>query len=133
VPCVWRLSDAKPERHRKMVRHPTSDHCTSKLSICYHQVNFDIPMMANSMGRNSSHGFIIYEYMGEKCLFLNIKIKIVLMNVMEILNWVLMAGLVALSVWVYQDASARRVEKRWKWALLMLLNPFALKKYMKLR
>jgi len=56
-----------------------------------------------------------------------------MMNVLDILNWVLMAGLVVLSVWVYQDASARRVEKRFKWALLMLVNPFALRKYLKLR
>lgn len=56
-----------------------------------------------------------------------------MMLLLDILNWVMLVGLVGLSLWVWQDASARRVEKKWKWALLMLVNPFALKKYMKLR
>jgi len=42
-------------------------------------------------------------------------------------------ALLALAVWVFIDARRNKIEKGLKWAFLMLINPFALKKYLKIR
>jgi len=56
-----------------------------------------------------------------------------MMNAMEILNWVLTLAWMVLVLWVFVDGKKRNVEGAGKWALKMLLNPFAVRKYMKLR
>ena len=41
--------------------------------------------------------------------------------------------MVLLSIWVFIDGKKNQIEKSMKWALLMLVNPFAIKKYLKIR
>ena len=41
--------------------------------------------------------------------------------------------LLALAIWVFIDATRNKVEKRMKWALQMLINPFAIRRYLKAR
>jgi len=55
------------------------------------------------------------------------------MEMMNVINWVMTLVWVALVIWVYADGKKNGVEKAGKWALTMLWNPFAVKKYMKIR
>ena len=55
------------------------------------------------------------------------------MNLFEILNWAATILWMALIIWVFVDGKKRGVEGAGKWAMKMLLNPFAVRKYMKLR
>ena len=52
---------------------------------------------------------------------------------MDLIINVMGLAVVILAVVVFIDAKRNNVEKKVKWALLMLINPFALKKYLNIR
>jgi len=51
------------------------------------------------------------------------------MTLVDILNWSVTILWVGLGVWVYCDASKHKLEKKLKWTFLIMVNPFALRKY----
>lgn len=49
------------------------------------------------------------------------------------INWGVSLAWFGLVAWVYVDGKKNGVEKAGKWAMKLLLNPFAVRKYMRVR
>jgi len=55
------------------------------------------------------------------------------MTLFDILNWGLTILWLGWGTWVYMDARKHNMEKKLKWTLRLMVNPFAMKKYKKAR
>jgi len=55
------------------------------------------------------------------------------MTLLDIINWSLTIIWLVFGLWVFKDATSRKIPKRLKWTLLLMINPFSLKKYKQIR